>query len=327
MRQHKSSTEKVKTSVAFDVCKATLDGHILVDGKVFSVPNADDGFDQIAAILTDYHISLVLMESTGGYEDAAACFFQSIGYDVVVVNPRHARRFAQSMGIMAKTDRIDAAVLAQFASVLDSLPDRERYIRPLTDETRKFLSRMVTRRRQIVELITAEKQHLSCADDYSRQSINIVLPFLQAQLKEINDDISLYVKKNFSYLSKILSEIPGVGKQAVGVLIGDVPELGRIDNRQLSAVIGVAPFNHDSGKMRGRRFISGGRKQVRNVLYMGIISATRFNPVIKAFYERKLNEGKPKKVALIACMHKLLRIINAMIRDGTSFNTSLHTVS
>lgn len=110
-------------------------------------------------------------------------------------------------------------------------------------------------------------------------------------------------------------------------MIGDVPELGRIDNRQLSAVIGVAPFNHDSGKMRGRRFISGGRKQVRNVLYMGIISATRFNPVIKAFYERKLNEGKPKKVALIACMHKLLRIINAMVRDGASFNPSLHTVS
>lgn len=216
MRQHKSSTEKVKTSVAFDVCKATLDGHILVDGKVFSVPNADDGFDQIAAILTDYHISLVLMESTGGYEDAAACFFQSIGYDVVVVNPRHARRFAQSMGIMAKTDRIDAAVLAQFASVLDSLPDRERYIRPLTDETRKFLSRMVTRRRQIVELITAEKQHLSCADDYSRQSINMVLPFLQVQLKEINDDISLYVKKIFPTYRRFFLKSPVLVNRLLG---------------------------------------------------------------------------------------------------------------
>ncbi|HDC2549030.1 TPA: IS110 family transposase [Salmonella enterica] len=149
---------------------------------------------------------------------------------------------------------------------------------------------------------------------------------IESQLKEINEDISVYVKKNYADLSKMLSKVPGIGELSVGLLIGDVPELGNIGNRQLSAVIGVAPFNHDSGKRRGKRCISGGRQNVRNVLFMGIMSATRFNPVIKAFYERLINKGKPKKLVYIACVHKLLRIINAMVRDGTSFNPELHTV-
>ncbi|ENE1342858.1 transposase [Salmonella enterica] len=327
MRQTKSLTEQVKTHVAFDVCKAVLDMHIRADGKTLSVPNTDEGFDRIAEQLASYDVSLILMESTGGYEDAAACYFQSLGYDVVVINPRHARRYAQSVGITAKTDRIDAAVLADFAFVLDSRADRERFVKPVTDEERKFLSRMVARRRQVVDLMTTEKQRLSHADDYARASIGNIINFIELQLKEINKDISAYLKKNFPDQSKMLSDIPGIGDQSVGVLIGDVPELGQIDNRQLSAVIGVAPFNHDSGTMRGRRFISGGRKSVRNVLYMAVLSAVRYNPVIKTFYDGLINRGKPKKVAFIACMHKLLRIINAMVRDGTSFNPDLHAVS
>ncbi|EDM3691509.1 IS110 family transposase [Salmonella enterica subsp. enterica serovar Infantis] len=317
-------TERVKTTVAFDVCKAVLDVHVRADGKTLSVPNTHGGLDLIALQLADYEVSLILMESTGGYEDVAACHFQSLGYDVAVINPRHARNFARAMGKAAKTDRIDAAILADFAAVIDSRPDRERYIKSVTDEERKCLSRMVARRRQVVDLITTEKQRLSHADDYARGSINDVIHFLKSQLKEINKDISRHTKKNFSGLSKLLSEIPGIGDQSVGILIGDVPELGQVSNRQLSAVIGVAPFNHDSGTMRGKRCISGGRKDVRNVLYMGVLSATRFNPVIKAFYDGLINRGKPKKVAFIACMHKLLRIMNAMVRDGTSFNPDLH---
>lgn len=326
MRQVKSENQ-VKTTVAFDVCKAALDVHIRIDGKAFQVPNTYEGFDQIALTLADYDVSLILMESTGGYEDAAACNFQSLGYDVAVINPRHGRNFAMAMGKLAKTDRIDAAILADFAAVIDSRPDRARYIKPPTDEERKFLSQMVARRRQVVDLLSTEKQRLSHADDYARQSINKVIVFIESQLDEINKDVSFYLKKNYSGLSKILSKIPGIGELSVGLLIGDVPELGQIGNRQLSAVIGVAPFNHDSGKMRGKRCISGGRQNVRNVLFMGVMSATRFNPVIKAFYDRLINKGKPKRVAYIACVHKLLRIINAMVRDGSSFNPELHAVS
>lgn len=327
MRQAKSLTEKAKTTVAFDVCKAALDVHIRVDGKAFQVPNTYEGFDQIALVLADYDVSLLLMESTGGYEDAAACYFQSVGYDVAVINPRHGRNFAMAMGKFAKTDRIDAAILADFAAVIDSRPDRARFIKPPTDEERKFLSQMVARRRQVVDLLSTEKQRLSHADDYAKQSINKVVAFIESQLDEINKDVSFYLKKNYSGLSKMLSEIPGIGELSVGLLVGDVPELGQIGNRQLSAVIGVAPFNHDSGKMRGKRCISGGRQNVRNVLFMGVMSATRYNPVIKAFYDRLINKGKPKRVAYIACVHKLLRIINAMVRDGTSFNPDLHAVS
>lgn len=326
MRQAKSLTEKAKTTVAFDVCKAALDVHIRVDGKAFQVPNTYEGFDQIALTLADYDVSLILMESTGGYEDAAACNFQSLGYDVAVINPRHGRNFAMAMGKFAKTDRIDAAILADFAAVIDSRSDRARFIKPPTDEERKFLSQMVARRRQVVDLLSTEKQRLSHADDYAKQSINKVVAFIESQLDEINKDVSFYLKKNYSGLSKMLSEIPGIGELSVGLLVGDVPELGQIGNRQLSAVIGVAPFNHDSGKMRGKRCISGGRQNVRNVLFMGVMSATRYNPVIKAFYDRLINKGKPKRVAYIACVHKLLRIINAMVRDGTSFNPDLHAV-
>ncbi|HHR9070558.1 TPA: IS110 family transposase [Salmonella enterica subsp. enterica serovar Birkenhead] len=327
MRQHKSLTEKVKTTVAFDVCKAVLDVHIRVDAKAFQVPNTDEGFDQIALMLADYDVSLILMESTGGYEDVAACYFQSVGYDVAVINPRHARNFAIAMGQLAKTDRLDAAILADFAAVIDSRPDRARFIKPPTDEERKFLSRMVARRRQVVDLLATEKQRLSHADSYAEQSINKMINSIESQLKEINQDISVYVKKNYADLSKMLSAIPGIGELSVGLLIGDVPELGKIDNRQLSAVIGVAPFNHDSGKRRGRRCISGGRQNVRNVLFMGIMSATRYNPVIKVFFDRLIAKGKSKKLAYIACVHKLLRIINAMVRDGTSFNPDLHAVT
>lgn len=325
MRQPQSAVKPV-TQVALDVSSQTLDVHIRVDKKAFSVPNTDDGFEQLRGVLSAYDVTLVLMESTGGYEDSAACYLQLQGYDVVVINPRYARRFAQSMGKLAKTDRIDAEVLAHMAFMIDSGPDRERYIKPVSDEQRKQLSRMSSRRRQVVDLITVEKQRLTHADDYSRESINTIISLLNAQLKRIESDISRYVKKNFSELADRLLSVPGVGVQAVTALIADLAELGHVNRRRISALLGVAPFNHDSGKFKGQRRIRDGRQSVRNVLYMGVISATRFNPVIKAFYERLVGRGKPKKVALIACMHKLVNIINAMMRTGKPFDMSLHGV-
>ncbi|MIE73109.1 IS110 family transposase [Salmonella enterica subsp. diarizonae] len=325
MRQPQSQV-KPQTQVGLDVSSQTLDAHIRVDGKTFSVPNTDAGFDQLCEILSAYSVSMILMEATGGYEDNVACYLQLQGYDVVVINPRHARRFAQSMGRLAKTDRIDAAILAHMAFMIDSGPDRERYIKPVTDEQRKQLSRMSSRRRQVVDLITIEKQRLTHADDYSRESINDIISLLNAQLKRIESDILCYVKKNFSELASRLLSIPGVGSQAVTVLIADLAELGHVNRRRISALLGVAPFNHDSGKFKGQRRIRDGRSSVRNVLYMGVISATRFNPVIKAFYDSLLLRGKPRKVAIIACMHKLIRIINAMMRTGKPFDMSLHGV-
>lgn len=326
MRQPVSHTPKIKTQVALDVSSKALDVHIKSDGKAFSVPNTEEGLNRILKSFTAYDVSLVLMESTGGYEDLAACFFQAQGVDVAVVNARHARNFARAMGKFAKTDRIDAAVLAEMAFMIDSSHERDRYIKPLTDEQRKRLSVMTVRRRQVVGLITTEKQRLTHADDWVRASIKKTVKSLTTELRHIEQQISDHVKKNFVDLSKMLLSIPGIGEQAMSVLIGEVPELGKADRRTISALLGIAPFNRDSGNFRGCRRIWGGRQSVRNVLYMGIISATRFNPVIRAFYTRLVSAGKPKKVALIACMRKLLTIINAMMRTGKPFDVALHGV-
>ncbi|WP_370611718.1 IS110 family transposase [Citrobacter meridianamericanus] len=325
MRQPQSAG-KLKTQVALDVSGKTLDVHIYADSKAFTVSNNEPGFRQLCDELSGYDVTMILMESTGGYEDNAACYLQLQGHDIVVVNPRHARNFARAMGKLAKTDRIDAAVLAHMAFMIDSGPDRERYIKPVTDEQRKQLSSMTGRRRQVVDLITTEKQRLTHADDYTRASIQKTLLSLRSELKQIESDIACYVRKNFAELADRLLAIPGVGEQAMTVLIGDFTELGHVDRRRISALLGVAPFNQDSGNFRGLRRIWGGRQSIRNVLYMGIISATRFNPVIKAFYERLVHRGKPKKVALIACMHKLVNIINAMMRTGKPFDMTLHGV-
>ncbi|EIJ6536528.1 IS110 family transposase [Salmonella enterica] len=326
MRKPGSHTSRLKTQIALDISSKSLDVHFKSDGNAFSVPNTEEGLNRILKSLTAYDVSLVLMESTGGYEDLAACFFQDHGFDVVVVNARHARNFARAMGKLAKTDQIDAAVLADMAFMIDASHDRDRYIKPLTDEQRKRLSVMTVRRRQVVGLISTEKQRLTRADDWTRASIKKTIKALTTELRHIEQQISAHVKKNFVDLSKMLLSIPGIGEQAMTILIGEVPELGKADRRTISALIGVAPFNHDSGNFRGRRRIWGGRQSVRNVLYMGIISATRFNPVIRSFYNRLVSAGKPKKVALIACMRKLLTIINAMMRTGKPFDVGLHGV-
>ncbi|AID26970.1 IS110 family transposase [Salmonella bongori] len=326
MRQPGSHTLRLKTQVALDISSKSLDVHFKSDGNAFSVPNTEEGLNRILKSFITYDVSLVLMESTGGYEDLSACFFQSRGFDVAVVNARHARSFSRAMGKLAKTDRIDAAVLADMAFMIDSSRDRDRYIKPLTDEQRKRLSVMTVRRRQVVGLISTEKQRLIHADDWTRSSIKKTIKALTTELRHIEHQISDHVKKNFVDLSKLLLSIPGIGEQAMTVLIGELPELGKADRRTVSALIGVAPFNHDSGNFRGRRRIWGGRQSVRNVLYMGIISATRFNPVIRSFYNRLVSAGKPKKLALIACMRKLLTIINAMMRTGKPFDVSLHGV-
>lgn len=264
------------------------------------------------------------MEATGGLEAAVACSLQADGFEVAVVNPRQARDFARAMGYLAKTDRIDARVLAQMAEVINRHPERERFIRKLPDAERQVLAAMVVRRRQLITMLVAERNRLHTAHPQSRKSINTIIKALEDELARPDDDMNHHIQNHFKELAERLSSIKGIGTMTAAALLAEVPELGNLSRREISALVGVAPVNRDSGTMRGRRTIFGGRAGVRTALYMATLVATRFNPVIKAFYIRLLTAGKVKKVALVACMRKLLTILNAMFRKNEGWNESYH---
>ncbi|MDG4694988.1 IS110 family transposase [Providencia sp. CRE-3FA-0001] len=313
--------------VGIDVSKATLDIAASSTIEQFSVANDTDGFDFIIAELRQYDVALVLMEATGGLEAAVACALQAEGFEIAVVNPRQARDFARAMGYLAKTDRIDARVLTQMAEVINRHPERERFIRALPDVERQVLSAMVVRRRQLISMLVAERNRLYPAHPQSRKSINIIMKALEDELARIDEDMNNHIQNHFKELSERLSRVKGVGAMTVAALLAEVPELGNLSRREISALVGVAPVNRDSGSMRGRRTIFGGRTSVRTALYMATLVATRFNPVIKAFYTRLVAAGKPKKVALVACMRKLLTILNAMLRKNEEWNELYHHVA
>lgn len=244
-----------------------------------------------------------------------------------MVNPRQARDFARAMGYLAKTDRIDARVLSPMAEVLNRHPERERFIRALPDAERQVLAAMVVRRRQLITMLVAESNRLHPAHPQSRKSINIIIKALEDELARIDEDMRNHICIHFKELSERLSSIKGIGIMTVAALLAEVPELGRLSRREISALVGVAPVNRDSGTMRGRRTIFGGRAGVRTSLYMAALVAARFNPVIKMFYARLIAAGKPKKVALVACTRKLLTILNAMLRKNEEWNESYHHVA
>ncbi|HIA1616335.1 TPA: IS110 family transposase, partial [Salmonella enterica] len=310
--------------VGVDISKATLDIAANSDIAQFTVSNDSDGFDAIIAELRKHTVALVLMEATGGLEAAVACSIQTEGFAVAVVNPRQARDFARAMGYLAKTDRIDARVLAQMAEVINRHPERERFIRVLPDAERQVLAAMVVRRRQLIAMLVAERNRLHPAHPQSRKSINTIIKALEDELARIDEDMNDHIRDHFKELAERLSSIKGVGTMTVAALLAEVPELGSLSRREISALVGVAPVNRDSGTMRGRRTIFGGRAGVRTALYMAALVATRFNPVIKDFYTRLLAAGKAKKVALVACMRKLLTILNAMLRKNEEWNESYH---
>jgi len=313
--------------VGIDVSKASLDIAASSDIKQFTAGNDSDGFDEIIIELKKLPVSLVLMEATGGLEAAVACSLQAEGFDVAVINPRQARDFARAMGYLAKTDRIDARILAQMAEVIDRHPERGRFIRALPDAERQVLVAMVVRRRQLITMLTAERNRLHPAHPQSRKSINIIIKALEDELGRIDEDMNRHIQSHFKGLAKQLRTIKGVGMITIAALLAEVPELGKLSRREISALVGVAPVNRDSGTFRGRRAICGGRAGVRTVLYMAALVATRHNLVIKEFYSRLLIAGKPKKVALVACMRKLLTILNAMIRKGEEWEPSYHGVT
>lgn len=313
--------------VGIDVSKATLDIAASSDIAQFTVSNDSDGFDTILDALRKHSVALVLMEATGGLEAAVACSLQAEGFSVAVVNPRQARDFARAMGYLAKTDRIDAKVLAQMAEVINRHPERERFIRALPDEDRQVLTAMVVRRRQLIAMLVAERNRLYLSHPQNRKSLSIIIKALEDELARVDTSMNTHIQKHFKELSERLNSTKGIGTMTIAALLAEVPELGSLSRREISALVGVAPINRDSGTMRGRRTIFGGRAGVRTALYMAALVAARFNPVIKTFYQRLLAAGKAKKVALVACMRKLLTILNAMLRKNEEWDESYHHVA
>lgn len=310
--------------VGIDIAKYTLEAALGVGVSPEGFSNDDAGHEALLAQLADRTVALILMEATGGLERPLACALHAAGFAVVVINPRQARDFAKAMGYLAKTDRIDAKGLAELAQVLARHPERDRFIRPLPSPEQQVLQALVARRRQLVRLLTIERQRLSISHAAARASIQTLIQAIRAQLDDIEAQLAHHIDTHHADLAGQLTRVQGVGPATVATLIADVPELGRLSRREISALIGVAPFNRDSGQKRGKRTIFGGRAQVRCGLYMATLAAIRFNPVIRTFHARLIQAGKPKKVAIVACMRKLLTILNALVKTGTPWDPSLH---
>jgi transposase len=308
--------------VGIDVSKDAFDGALGVGGQIDSFTNDMAGTEALLLSLREFDVHLIVMEATGGYEAELACALQAAGYQVAVVNPRQARDYAKSMGYLAKTDRIDAAVLASFAQALDVHPKRESFILALPDSEQEHLAALVNRRRQLVEMRTAERNRLAMSHQASRKSIEKIIRALQREIEDVEAKMAKHVKKHHADLAALLESAKGIGDASSAMFIGALPELGKLSARQIAKLVGVAPLNCDSGKYRGKQKIQGGRADVRSALYMPTCSAIQHNPVIRAFYNRLVAAGKPKKVALVACMRKLLVILNAMVRTGKHWDYS-----
>lgn len=310
--------------VGIDVSSQTLEVACSDQAKTWQVANDAAGLEGLLSQLSALQPALTVLEATGGYEFEAACALQAAGLAVAVVNPRTARDFARAMGALAKTDVLDARMLAAFARVLHQHPQRERFVKPLADAELQRLQALVLRRRQLVQMITSERQRMRISHVAARPSIERVIEFLKTELGDSEADVAAHVQRHHAELAAALASVPGIGAASVAVLLAELPELGRLDRRRVAALVGVAPLNRDSGQMRGQRTIWGGRADVRRTLYMATLTAVRHNPILKTHYEHLLAAGKRKKVALVACMRKLLTMLNAIAKHGTKWDPTLH---
>jgi len=300
-------------AVGIDVSKDRLDVALRPSGEIFAVERNASGLDRLIERLRQLAPRIVALEATGGFETVAAAALASASLPVVVVNPVQIRAFAKALGQRAKTDPIDAAVIAHFAEATRPEP------RPLPDEATRLLADLVARRRQIIEMIGAERQREKRTSmPRLRKSIGRVVGMLEKELAGLDADIDDAVRGSPAWREKedLLASVPGIGTTIARTLIADLPELGTLSRKQVAALAGLAPFARQSGQWRGRSFIGGGRASVRTALFMGALVAMRHNPVLKGFFERLRAAGKPKMVALIAVARKLLTILNAMVRDN-----------
>ena len=292
-----------------------------------SASNDDTGFEGLLEALKGRSIGLIAIEATGGLERALAGFLLRHGLPVAVVNPRAAREFARSMGHLAKTDAIDAVALAHLAQTLAAKADQAgvRFTPPSAEV--ELLQAMVARRVQLLGMRTAEKNRLAGPVRILHKSIEVVIKTLDKEVAKLDRDIDAHLERHFTEQTRRFDAIKGLGLTTCAAVLAFMPELGTISGARAAKLAGLAPLNNDSGKDRGKRHIWGGRSIVRSALHMATLSAVRFNPVFKTFYDRLLAAGKPKKVALTACSHKLLRILNAMARTGQPWDESLHAVT
>lgn len=302
--------------IGIDVAKAQLEFACRPSGETGTVANDDGGIRALVERGQALAPTLIVLEATGGYEAAVVAALATAGLAVVVANPRHVRDFAKATGQLAKTDAIDAQVLALFAERVRPAP------RPLPDEAAQALDALLTRRRQLVEMLVAERNRLLVARPAVRRDLQQHIRYLERRLREADDDLHTAVKTSplWRVRDDLLQSVPGVGRVVSLTLLAELPELGRLSSKEIAALVGVAPLNRDSGTLRGKRLVYGGRAPVRAVLYMAALVASKCNPVIRAFYQRLRAAGKPAKVALTACMRKLLVILNAMARSGTPWN-------
>ena len=305
-------------AAGIDVSKRRLDVRLLPGREAFCVANDPEGIDELVRRLEEARPELVVLEATGRYERpvASAIAASSAGIAVAVVNPRQARDFAKATGKLAKTDKIDAEVLARFASAVSPKPS------VLPDEEAQALQAILARRRQILEMLVAENNRLQMAPEALAKRIRAHLKWLQKELIRTDRDLEEAIAESETWRRNegLLRSVPGVGPVLARTLLAELPELGTLAPKRLCSLVGIAPFNRDSGTLRGKREVWGGRAPVRAALYMGTLVATRHNPVLKEFYGRLLGAGKPKKVALVACMRKLLVILSAMMRDGVPWS-------
>lgn len=304
--------------IGIDVCKDRLDIADDSNSPLWSVANDDSGVSSLVERLQSLNPTLIVMEATGGLETLPYAALTAAGLPAVVINPRQARDFAKAVGKLAKTDAIDARVLARFGAAV------KPQVRPVKDDKAQELAALVTRRRQLIAMLTAEKTRLKQAPKWIRKDIKAHIKILETRLLKLGAEITKNIKNTPGWKEKddLLKSVPGVGDVLSMNLLANLGELGTLNRKEIATLVGVAPLNRDSGRFRGRRMIWGGRAQVRAALYMATLSASRHNPVIKAFYQRLILKGKKPKVALTACMRKLLVILNTMVKNQTTWNPS-----
>lgn len=305
----------VKRVIGIDVAKEKLDIASRPEKESWTIANREEKFSSLVDKFVKISPDLIVLEATGGLEIPVASALGAAGLPVVIINPRQIRDFAKATGKLAKTDRIDADIIAHFGESIK--PE----IRPLKDEQTQELAEILTRRRQLVDMLTAEKNRLPTVRTKIKKDIGKHIKWLEKRIKDCEGDLEKRIKHSpiWRKQDEIVKSVPGVGPVLSLALLTGLPELGKLENRKISALVGVAPFNRDSGKYKGTRAIWGGRANVRSVLYMATLVAVRFNPVIKQFHDRLINAGKKPKVAIVASMRKLIIILNAMVKNGTTW--------
>jgi transposase len=311
--------EAAPTFVGIDVSKTHLDVALRPSGATKSVPNDDPGIKTLVEWLGMVTPAVIVLEATGGIERSVVRALVATELPVTVANPRQVRDFAKATGQLAKTDTLDAQILAHVAEAV------RPGLRPLPDEMTAALRALIARRRQLIDMLTAEKNQLSRAPRQVQRRIEAHIRWLQAELQRVEEDLDHTLRQSPSWREQedLLKSVPGIGPVVTRTMLGELPELGRLNRKQIAALVGVAPLNWDSGLLRGRRVIWGGRAHVRTALYMAALTASRHNPVIRDFYKRLRAAGKKPNVALVACMRKLLVILNAMLRHRVPWHPAV----